>query len=119
MELARNANASSKHMHSRTHCPKSTIPTPLLHGLDVGILFGLTDGGGSSDVPLYLHGFDMPMATTAGLGLAAVGLAAGFGAGLRTRLSPERLRQVFAAGRWIVGGYLIWPNVPALSQSKP
>jgi len=36
------------------------------------------------------------------------------GSRLRSRLSPARLRQVFAAAMWIVGAYMLWRNAPAL-----
>ena len=60
-----------------------------------------------------LHGAHFPLALSA---LFVGGGFAGMFAGsrLRTRLSPARLRQVFAAAMWIVGAYMLWRNVPAL-----
>ncbi len=60
-----------------------------------------------------LHGAHFP------LWLSALFVSGGFagmlaGSRLRSRLSPARLRQVFAAGMWIVGAYMLWRNVPAL-----
>ena len=60
-----------------------------------------------------LHGAHFPPL------LSALFVGGGFagmlaGSRLRTRLPPARLRQVFAAGMWIVGAYMLWRNVPAL-----
>lgn len=71
---------------------------PLIYGLIVGISLGLTGGGGSIfAVPLLIYGLGLPMGTAAGLSLAAVGLTAGFGAGLRHRELEWRAGLIFAA----------------------
>lgn len=60
-----------------------------------------------------LNGADFPLQLSA---LFVGGGCAGMltGSRLRTRISPSRLRQVFAAAMWLVGAYMLWRNVPAL-----
>ena len=56
----------------------------LAYGLIIGISLGLTGGGGSIfAVPTLIYGLGVPISTSIGLSLAAVGLTAGFGAALR------------------------------------
>ncbi len=60
-----------------------------------------------------LHGAHFPPLLSA---LFVAGSFAGMlaGSGLRTRLSASRLRQVFAAGMWLVAAYMLWRNAGAL-----
>jgi uncharacterized membrane protein YfcA len=72
----------------------------LAYGLIVGIALGLTGGGGSIfAVPLLIYGLGVPVGTSIGLSLAAVGITAGFGAALRLKAREVDVRAglVFAA----------------------
>ena len=72
----------------------------LAFGLIVGVSLGLTGGGGSIfAVPLLIYGLGVPVGTSIGLSLAAVGITAGFGAALRLKAKEVDLRAglVFAA----------------------
>ena len=76
----------------------------LAYGLIIGISLGLTGGGGSIfAVPILIYGLGVPVSTSIGLSLAAVGLTAGFGAALRLHAKEVDLRAglVFAGGGMI------------------
>ena len=79
-------------------------------GLVVGVSLGLTGGGGSIfAVPILIYGLGVPVGTSIGLSLAAVGVTAGFGAALRLNEVDVRDGLVFAfagmvlapAGTWL------------------
>ena len=60
-----------------------------------------------------LHGAHFPPLLSAlFVGGGCAGMLAG--SGLRTRLSPARLRQVFAAAMWLLAAYMLWRNLPVL-----
>ena len=83
----------------------------LAFGLIVGISLGLTGGGGSIfGVPLLVYGLNIPVGTSIGLSLAAVGITAGFGAALRLKEKEVDLRAglVFAVAGMVLAPLGAW-----------
>ncbi len=83
----------------------------LAYGLIVGISLGLTGGGGSIfAVPLLIYGLGVPVGTSIGLSLAAVGLTAGFGAVMRLWAKEVDLRAglVFAVAGMVLAPAGAW-----------
>ena len=83
----------------------------LAYGLVVGVSLGLTGGGGSIfAVPILIYGLGVPVGTSIGLSLAAVGVTAGFGAALRLRAKEVDVRDglVFAVAGMILAPAGAW-----------
>jgi uncharacterized membrane protein YfcA len=83
----------------------------LAYGLVVGISLGLTGGGGSIfAVPILIYGLGVPVGTSIGLSLAAVGVTAGFGAALRLRANEVDLRAglVFSVAGMVLAPAGAW-----------
>jgi hypothetical protein len=56
--------------------------------------------------------------------VSALFLAGGFagmflGGALRDRLSGPALRKVFAAAMWLVGAFMLYQNLPTITQGNP